>query len=64
MEFVLVACSVCFGNPVSPLTKGALAGVFFLMAVIGVVLGAIVAIAWVWARRARNLTETSGPQGY
>lgn len=49
-------CSVCFGDPASPLTKGTLAGVLFLMAVVGFVLAWIGVTAWIWGRRAKRLT--------
>jgi hypothetical protein len=49
------ACAVCFGDPSSPLTLGAKAGVFFLLGVVVVVLGAIVGVGIFWARRARLL---------
>lgn len=48
-------CAVCFGDPNSPLTLGAKAGVFFLLGVIVLVLGAIVGVGIFWARRARLL---------
>jgi hypothetical protein len=49
----LPACSVCFGDPKSPLTLGAKAGVFFLLGVVGVVLGGILAVTIFWMRRAK-----------
>ena len=49
------ACSVCFGDPNSSLTQGAKAGVILLLAVVGIVLGGIVAVALFWAHRARML---------
>ncbi len=52
---LLTACAVCFGDPSSPLTLGAKAGVFFLLGVVVVVLGAIVGVGIFWARRARLL---------
>jgi hypothetical protein len=47
------ACPICFGDPNSALTLGAKAGVFFLLGVVVVVLGAIVGVGIFWARRAR-----------
>ena len=48
----LIGCSVCFGNPNSPLTKGTIAGVLLLLGVVLVVLTGIAATGIVWARRA------------
>lgn len=50
-----MACSVCFGDPSSNLTKGALAGVFFLLVLVVGVLGGIAATGIVWARRAKKM---------
>lgn len=47
------ACSVCFGDPKSPLTLGAKAGVFFLLGVVGFVLAAIFGVTLFWMRRAK-----------
>ena len=55
MKFFLLACSVCFGDPNSLLTKGAASGVLFLMAVIALVLAWIGTTALIWSRRARKL---------
>lgn len=52
---LLSACAVCFGDPSSPLTLGAKAGVFFLLGVVVLVMGAIVGVGIFWARRARLL---------
>jgi len=49
------ACAVCFGDPQSPLTLGAKAGVLLLLGVVVVVLGGIVGVGIYWARRARLL---------
>jgi hypothetical protein len=49
------ACAVCFGDPSSPLTLGAKAGVFFLLGVVVLVLAAIVGVGIFWARRAKLL---------
>ncbi len=58
MNAIWMACSVCFGDPSSPLSKGILAGVWLLLAVVIGVLGAIAAVAVTWTRRARRLAET------
>ena len=47
------ACAVCFGDPNSPLTIGAKAGVAFMLGVLMIVLGGIFAVTIFWARRAR-----------
>lgn len=49
------ACMVCFGNPASPLSKGAIAGVIFMVALVSLVLAGIAATAIVWARRSKEL---------
>jgi hypothetical protein len=54
------ACSVCFGNPASPLVKSANAGIWFLMMVIGSVLLAFVGLFAFWWFRARA-QRPSGP---
>ena len=53
--FFPIACSVCFGNPHSPLSKGAIAGVIFLAMVVSSVLAAIAAIAFIWNKRSKRL---------
>jgi hypothetical protein len=47
------ACPVCFGDPASPLTKGATNAVWFLMGVIGFVQIGLVALFVTFWRRAR-----------
>lgn len=59
----LLACAVCFGDPKSPLTHAALAGVLFMMAVIMGVLGSIAGVAFYWVRRARLLQVQSVIRG-
>lgn len=49
------ACSTCYGDPTSPLTKGTLAGVWFLGGVIVGVLTTIAYIGYTWHRKARSL---------
>ena len=48
-----LACPVCFGDPASPLTKGAANAVWFLMGVIGFVQISFVALFVTFWRRAR-----------
>ena len=62
-----LACSVCFGDPDSPLTKGALMGVYVLVGVVGFVLLSIAATGVYWIQRSRRLTrgnesDSSDPQ--
>ena len=47
------ACAVCFGDPSSPLTIGAKAGVLFMIGVLGVVLGGIFAAVIYFIHRSR-----------
>jgi hypothetical protein len=47
------ACAVCFGDPKSPLTIGAKAGVAFMLGILVIVLGGIFAVTIFWARRAK-----------
>lgn len=54
-SLLFLACSVCFGDPNSSMTKGAMMGVFFLLGVVVFVLGVIASVAVVWARRAKKL---------
>ena len=52
------ACSICFGDANSPITKSAEMGVWFLLAVILLVEGAFGAFFFVYfRRRARSLRE-------
>jgi len=55
IEAVLLACSVCYGDPGSALSKGAAAGVLFLVGVVTFVLAWIATVIFIWARRARSL---------
>ena len=52
---VASACSTCYQDPDSPLTKAAVMGVWFLLAVIVGVLLSIIFIARGWLKRARHL---------
>jgi hypothetical protein len=51
----LLGCSVCFGNPDSPMVKGAEAGVWVMIGVIGFVLAAIAGLAIFWTQRAKMI---------
>lgn len=59
------ACSVCFGDPASPLVQGAKNGVIFLAVVIYAVLFTMAGIAFYWYRRAKALSaaEQTAPAG-
>jgi len=50
------ACSVCYGDPKSELTRGALAGVAVLGGVIVSVLCGVAGISVCWMVRARRLS--------
>jgi hypothetical protein len=51
------ACSVCFGDPESPMAKGFVWGVLVLVAIVGCVLSAIAGIAVFWMCRGRRLAQ-------
>ena len=52
-----LACSVCYGDPASPLSKGAKFGAMALIGFISGVLFAIALIGRTWAKRARALNQ-------
>ena len=52
-----LACAVCFGDPESPLTKGALMGVYVLVGVVGFVLVGIAGTGAFWIHRSRRLAR-------
>ena len=51
------ACSVCFGDPESPMAKGVVAGVLVLVGVIGMVLLGVVGTGLFWVSRSRALAR-------
>ena len=53
----VIACSVCYGDPASPLTKGVEAGVLVLLAVVGGVLLLLGSLLLFWMRRAAILAD-------
>lgn len=53
----MIACSVCFGDPASPMSKGVIAGVYFLMGVVVFILGSIAFLAIRWSRRAKDIEK-------
>ncbi len=54
------ACSVCFGDPNSKITRGIFAAVYVLLGAVLFVLGGIACTAWSWSRRAKNMTAKKG----
>lgn len=49
------ACSVCSGDPQSPLAQGAVKGVLVMLIITYVAVGGLLAMPIVWAVRARRL---------
>ena len=58
MSLSASACSVCFGDPESPMSKGAAAGVYVMVGFIGFVLFGIAGTATFWMVRCRKLSLT------
>ncbi|MFQ5591075.1 MAG: hypothetical protein ACE5HE_07935 [Phycisphaerae bacterium] len=56
------ACSVCFGDPESPMAKGAAAGVLVLAGFIGFVLLGVAGAGLFWVHRSRRTVQTDGTQ--
>ncbi len=56
------ACAVCFGDPESPMAKGVVAGVFVLIAVVGVVLIGVAGTGLCWISRSRRLARLENPE--
>ena len=52
---LLFGCTVCYGDPASPLSKGAIAGVLVLGAAIVGLLVAFASVFLHWRKRARAL---------
>jgi hypothetical protein len=52
-----MACPVCFGNPDSPLTKGANNGILFLLGIVGLVQIGFVALFVSFWRRGRAMRK-------
>jgi hypothetical protein len=59
----LFACSVCFGDPNSPMTHAAKAGVAVLLGIVGLVLCGIFAVAIYWIKRAKLLRVQAALRG-
>ena len=58
---LVLACTVCFGDPNSSMSQGARAGILILLGVIGTVLASIVGVTLFWIRRARLLQAGVDP---
>ncbi len=54
------ACAVCFGDPESPLARGALVGMSVLLAVTAFVLGGVAFVGGYWIVRARRIASQPG----
>ena len=55
-----LACSVCFGDPNTPMAAGARAGVLVLLGVVVVVLAGVASLIVFWSRRAASLRALEG----
>jgi hypothetical protein len=58
---VLQACSTCFGDPNSPMTKGMNVGILVLLFIVGGVLGAIGAFFFYLFKRSKSFI-VNGPE--
>jgi len=56
---LLMACTVCFGNPDAATTKAAKAGILFLLVVTVCVLSAFGLVFLTWMKRAKELDVVS-----
>ena len=54
---IVQACSVCYGDPDSPMTKGAMWGVIVLGIIVYGVLFSVAFIGATWIMRARKLQD-------
>ena len=52
-----LGCAVCFGEPGSPMVKGAMAGVFVLVGFISFVLIGVAGTGMFWVHRSRRLAR-------
>jgi hypothetical protein len=53
----VAACSVCYGEPNSPMSNGVEAGVLFLLGVVVGILTLMASVVLFWIRRAANLAD-------
>jgi len=58
---LLLACSVCYGAPGTPQTRGMNFGIFTMLGVTGVVLGGFGGLFFCFARRARRYNPELTP---
>ena len=63
MQTPALACSVCFGDPQSPMAKGALMGVVTLGAIIVSVLFFIAGTGVYWLHRGARLSQSAAAEG-
>jgi hypothetical protein len=61
MPRLLLACSVCYGSPGAPQTRGMNFGIFTMLGVTGVVLGGFGGLFFCFARRARRYNAELTP---
>jgi hypothetical protein len=54
-----LACPVCFGQNDSPLAKGVNMGIFFMLGIVGLMLGAFAAFFVYLSRRARLFDDSA-----
>ncbi len=59
-----LACSVCYGEPGSPMVMGIQAGVLVLLGVVGTVLAGLGSVIIFWVRRASRLGESPQSVGH
>ena len=59
-----LACSVCYGDPGSPMVQGVQAGVLVLLGVVATVLVGLASLLIFWMRRASKLSEPPQPIGH
>ncbi|HIG69638.1 MAG: hypothetical protein ABGX04_19450 [Myxococcales bacterium] len=52
-----IACSVCFGDPNSPMSQGVEAGILFLLGVLVIILLLMSSVLVFWIRRATRLAD-------
>ena len=55
------ACSSCYGDPSSSLTRGAKAAILVMLAVVFALLATIAGYAWKWKKRAEELDRLLAP---
>ena len=58
-SMIVLACSVCYGEPGNPLTEGARAGVLVLGAVILSLMGGFIGVIAFWSKRARDIDRAN-----